>query len=238
MYSPNNIRFRIVSSSAIAQFRQDQAFDFNELINNTEYSFSSEARETLLLNYDLWFRFILRLEKVLIRHHTGEQLGRLVEHIEMFAREIVTDIHEVMKTNPEIFDTNSVRWNIVDKAITSFYDHVLRQIHKCTEDTMYTAFPKIVIAISNALNNLLFILHETENLKNGHYFLSYTDEAVEIYVDGFPCPLIQRAKLYQDAYGESTFVLKNYTKKPVVDKCIDNLAEAGAIVTSIDTASL
>jgi len=233
MYSPNNILFRIVSSSAIAQFRQDQAFDFNELINNPKYSFSSEARETLLLNYDLWFRFILHLEKVLIRNHSHEQLGPVVTHLDVFAHETINEIADIMKSHAAIFGIGTIQTSLVQKSIAVYYGLVLSIIAESKNDSMYVAYPKIVIAISNALNNLLFILHETENLKNNNFFLSYTDEVIALReLNKFP--LIDRAKLYMENFGATEFVIKNYTSGKVDQKCLAPFEEAGIKITKIN----
>lgn len=235
MYSPNNIRFRIVSSSAIAQFRQDQAFDFNELINNLEYSFSPEAREILLLNYDMWFRFILRLEKVLIRnHHSSDALGSFVNHLEMFARETVNEIHDTMASHPEMFGLRRPVSAAIDKAYKMFTDHVMRVIVGTSKETMYSAFPIVVTALSNCLNNLLFVLHETENLAKGQPFLSYTEEVREILDATDVCSLTQRAKLY----GAESFVIKNYTNREVDPRCIKSLQANGIVITDVKDASL
>jgi hypothetical protein len=238
MYSPNNIRFRIVSSSAIAQFRQDQAFDFNELINNHEYSFSPESREILLLNYDMWFRFILRLEKVLIRnHHTTDELGSFVEHIEMFARETIVEIGDIMSSHPDLFGTGTPVANVITKSSAVFSDHILRTILACNHESMYTVFPRIVTAISNSLNNLLFILHETENLKLGNAFLSYTDEVKEISAAEEKCILTDRAKLYQSLNACEGFILKNYTSAEVDADCSTSLVENGIKILDVTPVS-
>jgi len=235
MYSPNNIRFRIVSSSAIARFRQDQAFDFNELINNEAYSFSAEARETLLLNYDLWFKFILRLEKVLIRNHQStEKLGALVEHIEMFAHEVVTEIDDIVRSHPTIFDSHSKSSHAIRKAYGLYHEYLLKLLLGCRGDSMYVAFPKIVNAISNCLHNLLFILHEVENLKKGNAFLSYTLEVDELIDALGHCPLTYRAKLYHETFGIDQFVIKNYTSGEVNDFCIDWIYKEGCGVSRIE----
>ena len=134
----------------------DQAFDFNELINNTEYSFSQDSRETLLLNYEIWFRFVCRLERILIRNENAQdKLGVISEHIGMFARDILSELDDIMQAHPSIF--NSHTKTTVKKASAVFIDYIFKVIEESAEESMYVAFPKIVTAISNSLHNLLFI---------------------------------------------------------------------------------
>jgi hypothetical protein len=237
MYTPNNIRFRIVSSAAIAQFKQDQAFDFNELINNEAYSFSAEARETLLLNYEVWFKFICRLEKMMIRTlHANDLLGELTLSIDMLARDILTELEDVIQTHPTIFNATSPTTQLIAKAHFPYTNNVFDVISSCREQTMYLAFPRIVNAISNSLHNLLFILHEVENLKkeDGHNFLSMTEEVIEIWNATGVCPLQTRAALYYVTFNAYEFSIKNYSGVPINPECIELLTAVGIVVKSVD----
>lgn len=236
MYTPNNIRFRIVSSAAIAQFKQDQAFDFNELINNAAYKFSAPARETLLLNYELWFKFICRLERLMIRTlHSADKLGQLTETIEVQAKDIMLELDEVIKSHPGIFNAGP-QTILIQKAHTPYIEQLYAEIRDCVNDTMYIAFPKLVTIISNNLHNLLLILHEVDNLvmKNESPFLSFTDEVFPIWDRTGVCPLQTRSQLYRNEYDISEFVLKNYRGIPVPPACFENLAKVGITINGID----
>lgn len=237
MYTPNNIRFRIVSSAAIAQFKQDQAFDFNELINNEAYSFSPEARETLLLNYEVWFKFICRLEKMMIRTlHANDLLGELTLSIDMMAKDILVELADVIQTHPTIFNSTSPLVMLITKAHAPFSLHVFDVIAETRDQTMYLAFPRIVNAISNHLHNLLFILHEVENLKkeNGNDFLSMTEEVVQIWKETGACALVARAVLYREAFNVHDFAVKNYSGEPIDPACFELLHEVGINVKAVD----
>jgi hypothetical protein len=236
MYTPNNIRFRIVSSVAIAQFKQDQAFDFNELINNEAYSFSTEARETLLLNYEVWFKFICHLERIFIRSlHNKDLILSLADVLRNMAVETLKEVNDVIQTHPSIFHSSDPTTALVAKAHLPFSEHVFATIAESKDSNMYVAFPKIVNAISNSLHNLLFILHEVENLKkqDGNAFLSLTEEILEIREQRGIFPLCDRAKLYREEYNVQDFLVKNYTGKPVDPVIVGILQEAGIYVTGV-----
>lgn len=242
MYTPNNIRFRIVSSSVISQFKQDQAFDFNELINNYDvYSFSSEARETLLLNYELWFKFICRLEKMIIRTmHSNDSLEGIVPSIDALVRDVVTEMDEVVNTNPTVFGANNFPSRTIALAFKPFTDNISEVVKRCKDDTMYLAFPKIVNAISGGLHNLLCILHEIEALRTPEVsddFLSLTDTAFEVSKNLNVCPILERAISYRDYFGIKSFYIKNYTHQEVPNDLVERLKSNGFEVTKIDTAS-
>lgn len=236
MYSPNNIRFRIVSSAAIAQFKQDQAFDFNELINNEAYKFSAEARETLLLNYELWFKFICRLERLMIRTlHSNDKLEHLTETIEIQARDIMVELDEVIKSHPSIFNAGP-QTLLIQKAHQPYIENFYTEVRGCKNDTMYLAFPKMVTTISNNLHNLLLILHEVDNLVCEHQapFLSFTDEVFPIWDRTGVCPLQTRSQLYYKEFDVNEFHLKNYRGVPVPQACFENLGKVGIKIIGID----
>jgi hypothetical protein len=236
-YTPNNIRFRIVSSGAIAQFKSDQAFDFNELINNDSYKFSAAARETLLLNYEVWFKFILRLEKILIRSlKSSEKLGELVLILKEAAKDILNEVKDVVHTHPAIFTSDDHSMTLIGRAHNPFVENVFAEILSCSTESMYTAFPNICAAISNSLHNLLFILHEVENLKHqeDYGFLSMTEEVVDIWAKTGTCLLADRAVFYKDIFGVDTFYLKNYSGKPISPLCYDIMEEVGIIIKGVN----
>lgn len=216
MYAPNNIKFRIVSSSAIAQFKMDQSFDFNELANCDVYSFSGQSREILLLYYDLWFKYILLLEKIFIRRDVKTSLTEVeLNHFAALMDDVAVSIEDVISANPDLFNTLMVR--VISKTNKDFLVYINEIMMSCKDMDIYYAFPKIVSAISNVLHNLLLNLHECDFLCSENFaddgFLCYTREtSYEM--------MINRARIYSDVYGVTSFDIKNYT----IDK-IDDLKE-------------
>lgn len=214
MYTPNNIRFRIVSSNSVAQYKMDQAFDFNELVNNADYSFSQESREILLLHYELWFRFIIRLERVLIKNgNATDAIGSLAENFVMLAQDICSEIDDVTQSHPNLFKSHTK--TLVKKAFAPFLLWIFDTIANTGKDNMYVAFPKIVTTISSSLHNILFILQEIESIKDhatdsSKHFLSYTEETETVRSITKSCPMQIRAKLYKTAFNLESFHIKNY----------------------------
>lgn len=221
-YYPNNIKFRIISSSAIARFKADQAFDFNELINNHTNSFSREAREIVLLNYDIWFSFILNLEKQFIRtKHDGEIIGDdLVSKILFDAKRTVNEIVLTMKENPQIFRKTLADYSSLELAISPYLKLFFDDIENIKNDSMYVGFPKIVSSLSKVLLNILAILNEMEHIKSSLPFLIYSPMTKEIYSRFKENCLLERAKIYKNKNGNSTFLIKNYTDLEIDERIL------------------
>jgi len=90
-YIPNNINFRIVSSTSIAKFKQDQAYDFNEIIKQRDV-ITAPAREVILLEYDHWFKWIVKLEKVFLLLNEEDKNDTLIQKTDVLLRNEMDDI--------------------------------------------------------------------------------------------------------------------------------------------------
>lgn len=231
-YVPNNVEFRIVSSRAIAQFKTDQAFDFNELVNNPAFCFSHASREILLLNYEMWFKLVMKLERLMIRRDSTRPIGEeLVKYILTMVEDTLHGITDVMDVHEATF--NAAAKQIVRRTNAQFVHYINRQVASCEGHTIYVAFPTIVNSISNALHNLLFQLHEIEHLLNGGRpaFISYTSECADIYAHLGERVLHHRGAIYRELFGVTDFVIKNYSHDAVPQECIDCLRDLGVSVT-------
>lgn len=76
-YYPNSIGFRIVSSTALEKWKNVQAFQLNQ-ISNGKFSFCRHEKEILLLQYDLWSRWLQEVENLFIEI-CNERSHRLCE---------------------------------------------------------------------------------------------------------------------------------------------------------------
>lgn len=216
MYTPNNINFRIVSSNAISQFKLDQAFDFNELVNNeSDVDFTVESREILLLNYEIWFRYILKLERLFITHSESKNVeGTTTAYMIASAEDAIENIENIMISNPEFFGTGIK--DTIKKANGIYHQQIGASISNAFDNSIYTAFPLIVTAISSALHNLLFMLQECEYLlkskTKSHAFLSVHTSTTEAILgdDMTHNAIIERAIAYREAYGVESFEIKSY----------------------------
>lgn len=218
MYIPNNINFRISSSSAIANFKKDQAFDFNEIANGN-FKFHKVSKEILLLNYEIWFKFILRLEKLFVRNHIETEgiTKELASHIITLADEAIGEIEDTMISHPVIFD--SAARNIIKETHAIFIEYIFSTIKQRVNDLVPVAFTAIVNVISESLHNLLFQLHEYEALvkiKNNQSedtipFVSYTSTCKKVHEAIGQFPLEHRMQIYKKYFGSNKYIIKNYT---------------------------
>lgn len=212
-YVPNNINFRITSSHVVSKFKSDQSFDLNEVVNSKNYRFTKESREFLLLNYDIWSKCVMRLERICITHHDASGLSKsflnTVNHIIDTA---FSDINDIVISNHFLF--NNEQFAII-KQVEDYHREVLdRTVDHCVGKTIYYAFPKIVSVISASLHNILFQLQEIEIL------MSDEQEKIINLSDDFDNALsaktdykllVEKIKVYMDKFGIKTFVLKNYS---------------------------
>lgn len=216
MYTPNNINFRIVSSNALSQFKSDQAFDFNELVNNQSIvDFCVESREVLLLNYEIWFRFILKIEKMFIAHDEKATLDSSnAAFIHSMAKDAIENIEQIMVSNPQFFGIKTRE--ILKSANSLYHKQVFASIGEVEGETIYMSFPRIVSAISTTLHNLLLMLQECEYLLNSdtmsRAFISYSPTVLDNKqnVPSAQDILVEKAKSYKSAFGVDSFEVKSY----------------------------
>lgn len=226
-YVPNNINFRITSSHVVSKFKSDQSFDLNEVVNSKNYRFTKESREFLLLNYDIWSKCVMRLERICITHHDASGLSesflRTVDHIIDTA---FSDINDIVISNHFLF--NKKQFDVL-KQIEDYHRSVLtRVVDHCVGKTIYYTFPKIVSVISASLHNILFQLQEIEIL------MSDEPEKIINLSDDFDNALsaktdynllIEKIKVYSSSFNVDEFVLKNYSDidPHVIERLITNI---------------
>ena len=234
-YIPNNINFRIVSSNALAKFKQDQAYDFNEL-NKHRDILSAPAREVILLEYDHWFKWAVRLEKVFLLLSDDEKTYSLIQKTEAMLQTEMDDIHDVMLIYTDFFSGE----------LTSFVNFMhryslesLRVAIALTlkDNDMFSAFSKIVFYISIYLQQVLLGLREIEFLlKNkektvGHLFYSgYCKETC--HASGI-CPIAERSKYYKNEFGTTVFEVKNMTREKMTCDCKERVKQYDITITEI-----
>ncbi len=234
-YVSNNIRFRIISAHAISQFKADQAFDFNELVNNPVYKFSNKNREILLLAYDKFFNFITRLEKMFVRHNTQTNINKnvLKEAVSAYD-ECLIDIESTMRDHMSFFDETSTQIiKLTYKRFTNFTrDIILSMIN----NSILIAFPTILNAISDMLNSLLCQIHEVDFLLNNTSenkiaFLSFSQACYDMSVLGIDI-LLERVTIYKKYFpNQKQYTIKNYTSHVIN---VDNIVSNGVEIVKVD----
>lgn len=223
-YTLNNISFRITSSTALSQFKAGQAFDFNELIRLNKDYFSRASREALLLNYDLWFRWLLRLEKTFLVKESNVSLLNESDTLIVSLKYQLDEVVEVMKHHPTVFNESIIRlMRIGHKPTNALF---IEGVREALLDNIFVAYPKIVNLLSKKLHGLLFELHEFEFAqKPGEEFISFTDTSRVSYTKLGYYPTIERAKFFRDEFNIKDFVIKNYANEDINASVLKLLAD-------------
>lgn len=216
-YIPNNINFRIVSSNALAKFKNDQAYDFNE-IKSKPNTYSAAAREVVLLEYDHWFKWIVKLEKVFLLLSEYDKADALSQKTCVLLQAEMDDIHEVMSVYTDFFSSDLTNFissihRYSTEALKSSIEYILNN------HDIFSAFSKIVHLISLYLQQILISLEEYElvysaacNFKtNDNIILYYSDWSKEIEGCGESiCPSVERARYYKTHFSVNNFVVTTY----------------------------
>lgn len=170
MFSPNNINFRLVSSQAISEFKSNQSIDLSELIHSKDVAFSATSREIILLNYDRWFQFLLRIERSFIASDQAVMIGlSQIEHIRHEMRRTMHEVRDVMVENPKYFGIDiDVRqlMDVVGKPI--FHEMLYGSVATLAGYSIYTGFTLLATMVSEAIHQVLIALKEIEILKSKH----------------------------------------------------------------------
>lgn len=224
-YIPNNINFRIVSSTSIAKFKQDQAYDFNEIIKQRDV-ITAPAREVILLEYDHWFKWIVKLEKVFLLLNEEDKNDTLIQKTDVLLRNEMDDILDIMSIYTDFFSSD----------LTAFINYVHRYSVETLkvaititlkDNDIFSAFSKIVYFISVYLQQVLLALQEIElilhNKKEKIYKLHYSGFCKDTcHLSGI-CPIAERSKYYKDNFGKKVFVLHNHTREQMTCDCLERV---------------
>lgn len=235
----NNIQFRIIASIALESYKHNQAFLLNELCFGT-YEFGGTAKEALLLLYDVWFRWTLKVERYCLA--SGKALtARDISRLETEAQEAQETVFSIMVSHPKDFDEKFLEvWRGTHKHIDAY---ILGVIRSQQEKPATEAFPAIVSQLNNYLTSTLYELHEIDSIVQGKQpFLSFDELAVRYYEKaGLSIPL-ERYKVYEELLGIGPDIeLKVYVgdkdskdSQELCDRlCVKPLEEAGVTLLDI-----
>lgn len=235
----NNIQFRIIASKALEAYKHNQAFLLNELCFGT-YEFGGSAKETLLLLYDVWFRWTLKLERYCLT--SGNPFTeRDITRLKTEAQETQETVYSIMVAHPNDFEETFLEvWRNCHKHIDNY---ILSVIRSQQEKPPTEAFPAIVSQLNICLTSTLYELHEIDSIMRGKRpFLSFDELSVRYHdITGLSIP-VERYKVYEELLGTSSDIeLKVYVgdkgdleSQHLCDNlCTSLLHEAGASITDI-----
>lgn len=236
-YIPNNINFRIVSSNSIAKFKQDQAFDFYEIVKMGD-KISDPAKEVILLEYDHWFKWIILLERsfLLLTEHDNDD--KVFDQVDLMLKTEMSDIIDIMSIHTEFFDPELTKFvRFIHKYSTDALSVTIKNAIKLND--LGVAFSKIVFFISIYLQQVLFAMQEIESIDENKiselFYSGWCKEVCEVE-DGICkgiCPITERAKYYSELKKCNKFIIKNITKNDLSDECVRKMEKHNIIITEI-----
>lgn len=232
MYRKNNIQFRVVSSLSKSQFLQAQHYYLKLMYDNPD-QFNSYIREIVLLNYEVWFKFITRLERFFI--FSSNKMDS--EYILAEFRTSYIEMQDIIRTNPEVFYYNENNIAVFKKTTDIFFSVFRRLLDSFNNHNIDSieAYPSIVKMLSLHVQNNIHIVYELDSIdrKSEAPFLSITDFAIETLQYDICC-IFERAKLYKEYFNISEFKIKNYLNTEIPSQCLDNFNDSGIVISSIE----
>lgn len=239
-FNENNIQFRIHSSRSLETYKHFQSFNLNELVNG-KFKFRKTSKEILLLKYDMWYRWLMRIEGYIVAHN-AQTISK--ENIEQFINysDSTNQLYSyIMSDHPEYFATCfTEKWKVVHSYLYEFLLTRLREMNGLSSVDFFAEASGVLTDVMNAtvfelaeLECMVFLndvkindkpsnenLHEIlEEDKSNAFFLIFNDICFEYDKTMSACLLSVRLDLYKKWFPSlDTIYLKNYTGKPISEK--------------------
>ena len=178
----NNLLYRIASSSAISRFKMSQTATLKELYKNPDIEFSDDAKEILILKYDVWSQFVYTLEQFLLVER-GASADAIIE----FCNSIVSEIEEYY--NDTLMNDDKVGLNIRYIQLWTKIHHNLKEL--LFED-IKTDIKNIVLEASTDMVNAHVFDHIITHLADILHYTLYEVFALDLlfYHDNSPLRFI------------------------------------------------
>lgn len=226
-YQRNNIIFRIASSDAIGKFKCMQAGAFVELARK-DLKFNDIAKEIVLLEYDRFSQWLLRIERICLVAQEGQMSHSLRQAIQESYREEIRVVENVLDAHPDVFCSKAVAFTrIIHEYATAL---MIDRMNESMNEPVDRAFEQVVMLVTNYLQHILMSMHEFNNnqlLKRKPPFLCLVDSIVNINTgdDRFQT-MILRANYFKHLGCGNTFALKNYASHDMFEDARDFLAKS------------
>lgn len=236
VYRTNNADFRIFSSKKIMLYKEMQIICLTEMTTG-EYKFPNGVKEIFLLKLDLWFRFLLDIERYFINCRRDFIREDNIKYI-LSACELTYD-----KYNSIIKD--EIKNNNFDMKVYKVWFDIHEPLYKLLIDTIkkqktidsFTAFTNITDTLTLILNSTLYELFEIVNLE-GLYINTKEDVKFVCYTDICPIynknygsdddyvPLIvQKINIYKKEYDIDKIYIKDFSTKGIGKLALSKLRE-------------
>jgi len=232
-FKPNNIGFRVVSSKCIEVYKNAQGFALSEVSRRSIHTFSKTSREILLLEYDVWFRWLIEVEALL--KNDGEVKESTKKAIVELSDVYTNSMERTISTHPEVFDSNYV--NVWRESYKLVHNYMKKEILLSTASDISGLMSYVTAVILAVLNTTLHELYEIDTLvyTQDLMFISICDICVSYKTlnRGDNCLLLERLEVYRKTrnFGDS-IIVKNYLDTYPADK-IKRLTDAGYSIIEV-----
>lgn len=230
MYQENNIEFRIASADAISKFKATQAHSFLQVCRK-EFEFDISAREVVLLSYDRFSTWVMKMEKIFLREERRKPSKALHDLVMTTFTEELRQIESVCIENPSIFSQGVVDFL---KVIHSYAPVLMKTgIDSAMDGTPARAFSQIAGFVSDYLQHVLISMHEFNNnlVLGKEPFVCIAPFCLMQRKMNKKCELISlrtRAAFFRKKIdSDAVFTLKNYTEDNLSEESISALAALG-----------
>jgi len=231
-FYPNSIQFRINSSKSLEKFKNVQSFQLNQVLNG-KYHFNQDRREILLLKYDMWSRWLVEIENLMIELSGNHLEFTLKEKdIEMIISLAVktSDTYKDVINNKhkENFDQEfSKLWMEIHELS---FTYMIEEIKLLTLSSYGTAFTKIVDILTEVMQNTLYEIYELDSIisnNSNSIFLIVTNMSYKCFDSIGVCSIENRINIYKKYFKFDEIYFKNYTDHKLRPNIIDGLEKDG-----------
>jgi hypothetical protein len=237
---PNCIDFRIHSSNILQEWKKNQSFQLKQ-ITDGKFFFSQDKKEVLLLQYDLWSRFLYEIENYIIElmNLYGEKSTDIIkkediDNISVLANKTFSVYENVMCTNVNN-NFNSYFSEIWLKVHTKTNKLIISQLKSLLGYSYAIFYTMITKFLSKLMHYTLMEIHEINSLinhKNNDInreppFLIVTplDETFNKFYK--TTLTVERYKEYAHYFDLEKLYFKNYSNSKIESKTFQDIEDAG-----------
>jgi len=234
-FFPNSIDFRIHSSKALEKWKNVQAFQLNQLINGRFY-FGQYQREILLLNYDLWSKWLYQIEAFCIEVSNKKKQPITdpsdIEFISAITKKVHECIDRTIAENPEYFNEQFTK--VWSAQHDNMREYMFNKIGTFTGISINTFFTACVDLITDIMQHSLIEIHEIDSLCNSNKnscgnipFLIVNDFNEKAFQKFGKCLISERLAAYKQFFEIDEICVKNYTEDPIPCGIADRIETMG-----------
>lgn len=238
---PNCIDFRIHSSKVLKEWKENQSFQLSQ-ISEGKFFFSPDKKEILLLQYDLWSRFLYEIENYII------ELMNLhnEKSSDIMKKEDIDNIISLAEKTFTVYD-NAISTNI-NKNFDSEFSGIWLRVHTKTNKMIISQlksllgysyiifYTMITKFLSKMMHYTLMEIHEINSLcKHNNSDINKEPPFLivtpldETYSKFYNTSLThERYKVYKEFFDMSKVYFKNYSNEKIDIKTFELIEQDGS----------